>query len=93
MISEVYGIYDLAAECFIQTLPCQNDAVARMTFTKLFKDKRLNIPMIYDYPNLYQVSKIAKFDDNKGLFENYDNPELFLNFGSIDETNKELTSV
>ncbi len=88
MINEIYGIYDLAAECYVQFIPCQNAAVAKMTFEKLYKDKRLNVPMLYDYPNLYEVRKLATFDDNSGRFENVEMQDLFINFGSIDENLK-----
>lgn len=83
MIQEIYGIYDLAAECYVQILPAQNEAIARMTLTKLFKEKRLQIPLLYDYPNLYQVQRLAMYDDNKGKFENVES-DLLLNFGSLD---------
>lgn len=82
MKNEIYAIYDTAAECYLQFLPFQNDSIARMAFEQSFKYKRINIPLIYDYPNVYQVMKIATFDDNKGTFENVV-PELFLNFGSL----------
>ena len=86
MLNEVYAIYDDASECFVQFINCQNEKIARMTFEKLFKEKRLQIPMLYDYPNTYTVYKVATFDDNKGLFENI-SPQLnLLNFGSLVES-------
>ena len=86
MLNEVYAIYDDASECFVQFINCQNEKIARMTFEKLFKEKRLQIPMLYDYPNKYTVYKVATFDDNKGLFENI-SPQLnLLNFGSLVES-------
>lgn len=84
-ISEIYAVYDLASESFVQSIPCLNSKVARMTFEKLYKDKRFNIPMLYDYPNQFSVYKIATFDDNKGLYDNLEQNELFLNFGSLDD--------
>lgn len=85
MLNEVYAIYDDAAECYVQFINCQNEKMAKMTFEKLFKDKRLNVPMLYDYPNTYSVQKIATFDDNTGLFENISPAKLLLNFGSLVE--------
>lgn len=83
MINEIYGVYDDATEAFVQFVPCLNERVAQMTFTKLFNEKRLNIPMVYDYPNTFTVYKIATFDDNKGLFENLEHHQMLLNFGSF----------
>ena len=83
MINEVYAIYDDASECFVQFFNCQNEKIARMTFEKLFKEKRLNIPMIFDYPNTYSVHLIAIFDDKTGLYENISPQKLIFNFGSL----------
>lgn len=83
MINEIYGVYDEATECFVQFLPCLNERVAEMTFTKLFKEKRLNIPMLYDYPNTFKVYKLGTFDDNKGLFSNLEQHEFLLDFVSL----------
>lgn len=93
MKNKIYGIYDQAAECYVQFLPCQNEAVARMTFEKLYKDRRLNVPMLYDYPNLYDVRLLAVFDDNNGRFENVEMQDMLLNFGSLLVENKEAVSV
>lgn len=81
--SEIYGIYDEATEAYVQFIPCLNEKIARMTIEKMFKDKRLNIPMIYDYPNNFKVTKLATFDDNSGLFENTTQPILLLEIGSL----------
>lgn len=83
MINEVYAIYDDASECFVQFFNCQNEKIARMTLEKLFKEKRLNIPMIFDYPNTYSVHLIATFDDKTGLYENISPQKLIFNFGSL----------
>ena len=83
MINEVYAIYDDASECFVQFFNCQNEKIARMTFEKLFKEKRLNIPMIFDYPNTFSVHLIATFDDKTGLYENISPQKLIFNFGSL----------
>lgn len=80
---EIYGIYDESLEAFVQYVPAVNEKIAQMTFTKMFKEKRFNLPMIYDYPNLFKVNKLAVFDDNTGLFENVANQPLLLDFGSI----------
>lgn len=82
---EIYGIYDEATQAYVQSLPCINEKVAQMTFETLFKQRRFNIPMIYDYPNLFSAYKLAIFDDNKGTYENLSQPELFMTFGSIQE--------
>lgn len=82
-VSEIYGIYDEATEAFVQFMPCLNEKLARMTFEKLFKERRLNVPMLADYPNLFTVYKLGTFDDNTGLFENVPQHVLLLNFGSI----------
>ena len=79
----IYGIYDEASEGFVQFLPANNDAVAKMTLEKMYKDRRLNIPLIFDYPNNYKAYKIAIFDDNTGLFENTPQHIFLLDFGSI----------
>lgn len=84
MINEVYSIYDEASECFTQFMCCQNEKVADMTFRKLYKDKRISVPMLYDYPNQFKVLKIGTFDDNTGLFENISPNKLLLDFGSIE---------
>lgn len=82
-INEIYGIYDEASEAFVQFIPCLNAKLAKMTLEKLFKEKRLNIPMIYDYPNLFKAYQLGTFDDNKGLFENLSQQSLLLDFGSL----------
>lgn len=87
MINEIYGIFDEATECFVQFLPCLNERVAEMTLTKLFKERRLSIPMLYDYPNTFKAYKLATFDDNKGLFENLSQHQFLLDFGSLQLTN------
>lgn len=83
MLNEVYAIYDDASESYSQFMCVQNEKIARMTFEKLFKEKGLRIPMLYDYPNTYSVYKVATFDDNSGLFENCNPCKLLLNFGSL----------
>lgn len=83
MLNEVYAIYDDASECYVQFINCQNEKIARMTMEKLFKERRLQIPMLYDYPNTYSVYQIATFDDNSGIFENINPCKLLLNFGSL----------
>lgn len=82
-ISKIYGIYDEASEAFVQFLPALNEKLARMTFEKMFKDKRLNVPLLYDYPNLFKVYELGSFDDNKGLFENVPQHIMLLDFGSL----------
>lgn len=82
-INEIYGVYDEASQAFVQFLPCLNERIAQMTFEKMFKEKRLNIPLIYDYPNLFKVYKLGTFDDNKGLFDNVPQQVLLLDFGSL----------
>lgn len=83
MITEIYSVYDEASEAFVQFLPSLNDKVAKMTFEKMFKEKRLNIPLIYDYPNHYKVYKLGTFDDNLGLFENSPQHIMLLDFSSL----------
>lgn len=83
MINEIYAIYDQATEAFVQFMPCMNERVARMTFEKLFKEKRLNVPMLYDFPNNFDVYQLGTFDDCLGIFENLDQRKLLLSFGSF----------
>lgn len=87
MILDVYGVYDEATEVFVQFIPCQNEKVARMTFETLFKQKRLNIPMIYDYPNNFKIYRLATYDDVKGLFTNLDHHEMLLDVSSLSTDN------
>lgn len=86
-INEIYAVYDEASEAFVQFMPALNDKLARMTFEKMFKEKRLNIPLMYDYPNLFKVYKLGTFDDNRGLFENVPQHVLLLDFGSLTAEN------
>lgn len=81
--SEIYSIYDEATEAFIQFIPAVNEKLAKMTLTKLFKEKRLSVPMIYDYPNNFKAYLLGTFDDNTGLFENVTQQKMLLDFGSI----------
>lgn len=83
MITEIYAIYDEASESFMQFMLSQNEKIARMTFTKMFNEKRFNIPLLYDYPNSFKVYKLGTFDDNKGLFVNLEHHEFLLDFGSL----------
>lgn len=85
MINNIYAVYDEASKAFVQFVPCQNDRLAEMTMTKLFKEKRLNIPMIYDYPNCFKLYLLGTFDDNKGLFENSAQQEFIMDFASLAE--------
>lgn len=82
-ISKIYGIYDEASEAFVQFLPALNEKLARMSIEKLFKEKRLNVPLLYDYPNLFKVYELGSFDDNKGLFDNVPQHIMLLDFGSL----------
>lgn len=82
-INEIYAVYDEASEAFVQFLPALNEKIARMTFEKMFKEKRLNIPLLYDYPNLFKVYQLGTFDDNKGIFENVPQQVLLLDFGAL----------
>ena len=82
-INQIYGIYDEATEAFVQYLPSINEKVARMTFEKLFKEKRLNVPLLYEYPNNFKVLHLGTFDDNLGTFENSVHQDLLLEFGSL----------
>lgn len=83
MINEIYSIYDEASEAFVQFMPSLNENVARMTFEKMFRERRFNVPLLYDYPNLFKVYKLGTFDDNKGLFENCSQHQMLLDFGSL----------
>lgn len=83
MISEIYGIYDEASEAFVQFIPCLNEKIATMTLEKMFKEKRIALPMIYDYPNTFKAYKLGTFNDNTGLFENLPQQQMLLDFGSI----------
>lgn len=83
MKQEIYGIYDEASEAFVQFLPSINEKIARMTFEKMFKERRLNVPLLQDYPNLFKVLKLGTFDDNTGLFENVPQQSLLLDFGTL----------
>lgn len=82
-INEIYAIYDEATEAFVQFMPSINEKVARMTFEKLFKEKRLNVPLLYEYPNNFKVYHLGSFDDNKGLFENLEHHVMLLDFSSL----------
>lgn len=82
-VNEIYGIYDEASECFVQFMPSLNERVARMTIEKMFHEKRLSLPLLYDYPQTFKVLKLGTFDDNKGLFTNDPHQELLLDFGSL----------
>lgn len=82
-INEIYAIYDEATEAFVQFMPSINEKVARMTFEKLFKEKRLNVPLLYEYPNNFKVYHLGSFDDNKGIFTNLDHHVLLLDFSSL----------
>lgn len=93
MINEIYAIYDEATEAFVQFMPCLNEKVARMTFEKLFKEKRLNVPLIFDYPNQFKVYKLGTFDDNSGLFENVAQHVMLLDFGSLSSEDSNNISV
>lgn len=84
---EIYAVYDDASEAFVQFVPCLNEKIARMTFEKMFKEKRFSIPMLYDYPNTFSVYRLASFDDNSGIFENESQSHLIMNFGSLVEFN------
>ena len=81
--SEIYGIYDEASECFVQFLPSLNEKIARMTLEKMYKEKRLSVPLLYDYPEQFKVYKLGTFDDNAGLFENVPQHILLVDFGSL----------
>lgn len=83
-VNKIYGIYDEATECFVQFLPCINEKIARMTLEKMYKEKRLNIPLLYDFPNTYKAVELGTFDDVKGLFTNSENQPLLLEFASLD---------
>lgn len=83
METEIYAIYDEASEAFVQFTSVINPSVAKMTFTKMFKDRRINIPMIYDYPSCYKVYKIGTFNDSTGLFKNAPQHEMLLSFASL----------
>lgn len=85
-INEIYAIYDEATEAFVQFMPSINEKVARMTFEKLFKEKRLNVPLLYEYPNNFKVYHLGSFDDNKGLFENLEHHVMLLDFSSLVDT-------
>lgn len=82
---EIYGIFDEATEAFVQLMPALNEKTARMNVEKMFKDKRFNIPMLYDYPNNFKILLLAIYDDNSGLFENVPQQKLLLDFGSLVE--------
>ena len=84
-VSEIYGIYDEATEAFVQFLPAVNEKLAKMTLEKLFKEKRLSVPMIYDYPNNFKAYKLGSFDDNNGLFENIPQQQMLLDFGVLSD--------
>lgn len=92
MKTEIYGIYDEASEAFVQFIPCQNEKIARMTMETMFKQKRISIPMIYDYPNTFKVYCLGTFDDNLGLFENLPQHRILLDFGSLSINSTGLTA-
>lgn len=83
--NKIYGIYDDASEAFVQFLPSLNEKIARMTLEKMFREKRLTIPLLYDYPNHFKAYELGIFDDTTGLFENSPQHILLLDFGCICE--------
>lgn len=87
MISEVYSIYDEASESFVLQLFGINAKTMRMQLEQMFKQKRLNVPMLQEYPNNFAVYCIGTFDDNKGLFENKQQHELLVRFSEFTEDN------
>lgn len=82
-VNQIYAIYDEASEAFVQLIPCANEKLARMTFEKMFKEHRFNLPLLYDYPETFKVYQIGTFDDNTGIFENLPQHLSLLNFGSL----------
>lgn len=90
--NEIYAVYDEASEAFVQFMPAINEKIARMTFEKLFKERRLNVPMIQDYPNCFKVYQLGTFDDNSGLFENLPQHKLLLDFSSLSNVNDVITA-
>lgn len=90
--SEIYGIYDEATEAFVQFMPALNEKLASMTFEKLFKERRLNVPLLFDYPNNFKVYQLGSFDDNTGLFENLEHHKMLLDFGSLSVTDNATTA-
>ena len=82
-IMDIYGIYDEASEAFVQFMPALNEKLARMTFEKLFKERRLNVPLLFEYPNNFKVYKLGIFNDNTGRFDNLEHHEMLLDFSSL----------
>lgn len=91
-VNEIYAVYDDASQSFVQFLPCLNENVAMMTFSKMFKEKRLTIPLLYDYPNCFKVLKLGTFDDNTGLFTNLEHQNTLLEFSSLLKPNDSINS-
>ena len=81
--NEIYAVYDEASQAFVQFVPAINERIAKMNFEKMFKERRLNIPLLYDYPDTFKVYHLGSFDDNTGIFKNLPQQELLLDFGSL----------
>ena len=65
-MTNVYGIYDQCAMCYITTINEHDDKVAERNFKIALTDEH-NI--MSKTPSDYRLVRLAKFDENSGTFE------------------------
>ena len=63
----VYGIYDKCAMCYITSFNERDNKVAERNFKIALTDEH-NI--MSKTPGEYRLVKLAKFDENEGVYEN-----------------------
>lgn len=63
----VYGIYDQCAMCYVTTFNERDDKVAERNFKIALMDEN-NI--MSKTPGDYRLIRLAKFNENEGIFEN-----------------------
>lgn len=68
-----YAIYDKVRETFSLVMEQQDDAVALRTLAMEVKNER---SFIGNFPDDYDLYKIASYDEKTGKFENLDIPKL-----------------
>lgn len=82
MIHTLVAIKDAKIGCFARPVPVVNEATAVRAFTDAVNDRSTEY---FKHPEDYTIWALATFDDQTGLFKNYDVPLQLANAVALRE--------
>lgn len=83
MIINTYSIYDAAAKAYMRPMFMQTDGLAMRVFKDAINSEEQSD--ISKHPEQFTLFKIGEFDDQKGVINSTDKPELLASGHEVKE--------